>query len=42
MNTFANAADDHQWIHVDVERAAGGPLGGPSAHGYLTVSPLVP
>jgi acyl dehydratase len=41
VNTFADATDDHQWIHVDVERAASGPFGGPIAHGYLTLS-LIP
>ena len=39
--TFADATDDHQWIHVDVERANEGPFGGPIAHGYLTLS-LIP
>ena len=38
MNTFADATGDHQWIHVDVERAKSGPFGGPIAHGYLTLS----
>jgi hypothetical protein len=38
VNTFADATDDHQWIHVDVERADAGPFGGPIAHGYLTLS----
>jgi acyl dehydratase len=39
VNTFADATGDHQWIHVDVERAkAESPFGGPIAHGYLTVS----
>ena len=42
VNTFADATDDHQWIHVDVERAADGPFGAPIAHGYLTLSLLVP
>ena len=41
VNTFADATGDHQWIHVDVERAAQGPFGGTIAHGYLTLS-LVP
>jgi acyl dehydratase len=41
VDTFAEATDDHQWIHVDVERAATGPFGGTIAHGYLTLS-LVP
>ena len=38
VNLFADATDDHQWIHVDVEKAKGGPFGGPIAHGYLTLS----
>ncbi len=38
INTFAEATGDHQWIHVDVERANSGPFGGPIAHGYLTLS----
>ena len=38
MNQFADATGDHQWIHVDVERAKAGPFGGPIAHGYLTLS----
>ncbi len=38
VNKFADATGDHQWIHVDVERAKGGPFGGPIAHGYLTLS----
>jgi acyl dehydratase len=42
INTFADATDDHQWIHVDVERSATGPFGGPIAHGYLTLSMAVP
>jgi acyl dehydratase len=42
VNTFADATDDHQWIHVDVDRAAAGPFGAPIAHGYLTVSLLIP
>jgi acyl dehydratase len=42
VNTFADATDDHQWIHVDPERAASGPFGGPIAHGYLTLSLLIP
>ncbi|MDV6011931.1 MaoC family dehydratase [Haloechinothrix sp. LS1_15] len=41
VNQFADATDDHQWIHVDVERAARGPFGGTVAHGYLTLS-LIP
>ncbi|MBO0776359.1 MAG: MaoC family dehydratase [Actinobacteria bacterium] len=42
VNTFADATDDHQWIHVDLERAAAGPFGGPIAHGYLTLSLVIP
>lgn len=42
INTFADATDDHQWIHVDVERAASGPFGAPIAHGFLTLSLLIP
>ena len=38
VNVFADATGDHQWIHVDVERAKSGPFGGPIAHGYLTLS----
>ncbi len=38
VNTFAEATGDHQWIHVDVEKANAGPFGGPIAHGYLTLS----
>ena len=39
INLFADATGDHQWIHVDVERAtAESPFGGPIAHGYLTLS----
>jgi acyl dehydratase len=38
VNAFADATGDHQWIHVDVERANAGPFGGPIAHGYLTLS----
>jgi acyl dehydratase len=38
VNQFADATGDHQWIHVDVERAKSGPFGGPIAHGYLTLS----
>jgi acyl dehydratase len=40
VNTFADATDDHQWIHVDPARAAGGPFGGTIAHGLLTLSLL--
>jgi acyl dehydratase len=43
VDRFADATGDHQWIHVDVERArAESPFGGPIAHGYLTLSLLVP
>jgi MaoC like domain len=43
VNTFAEATDDHQWIHVDVDRArAESPFGGPIAHGYLTLALLIP
>src|SRR5690348_11634782 len=43
VNLFAEATGDHQWIHVDVERAKKeSPFGGPIAHGYLTLSLLVP
>jgi len=38
VNTFADATDDHQWIHVDVEKASAGPFGAPIAHGYLSLS----
>jgi acyl dehydratase len=38
VNLFAEATGDHQWIHVDPERAKQGPFGGPIAHGYLTLS----
>ncbi len=40
VNLFAQATGDHQWIHVDVERAKAGPFGGPIAHGFLTLSLL--
>ncbi|GAA2143426.1 MULTISPECIES: MaoC family dehydratase [Actinomadura] len=40
VNGFADATGDHQWIHVDPERAANGPFGGTIAHGYLTLSLL--
>jgi acyl dehydratase len=40
VNLFADATDDHQWIHVDPERAANGPFGAPIAHGLLTLSLL--
>ena len=38
VNGFADVTGDHQWIHVDVERAREGPFGGTIAHGYLTMS----
>lgn len=38
INTFADATGDHQWIHVDPEKAANGPFGATIAHGYLTMS----
>jgi acyl dehydratase len=41
IDTFARATGDHQWIHVDAEKAAQGPFGSTIAHGYLTLS-LVP
>ncbi len=41
INQFADATGDHQWIHVDVERARSGPFGAPIAHGFLTLS-LIP
>ncbi|CUR57198.1 putative enoyl-CoA hydratase 1 [metagenome] len=41
VNAFADDTGDHQWIHVDVERAAAGPFGGTVVHGYLTLS-LIP
>jgi acyl dehydratase len=40
IDAFADATGDHQWIHVDPERAAAGPFGGTIAHGYLTLSLL--
>src|SRR5664279_771079 len=42
IDTFADATDDHQWIHTDPERAKGGPFGTTIAHGYLTLALLVP
>jgi acyl dehydratase len=42
VNTFADATDDHQWIHVDAEKAAAGPFGATIAHGYLTLSLVIP
>jgi acyl dehydratase len=41
INQFAQATGDHQWIHIDVERAKTGPFGAPIAHGFLTLS-LIP
>src|SRR5262245_4275568 len=40
VNQFAEATGDHQWIHVDVEKAKAGPFGAPIAHGFLTLSML--
>ena len=40
IDTFAAATGDHQWIHVDPERAADGPFGATIAHGFLTLSVL--
>ena len=40
INLFADATGDHQWIHIDPERACEGPFGGPIAHGLLTLSLL--
>lgn len=42
IDGFADATDDHQWIHVDTTRAADGPYGGTIAHGFLTLSLLAP
>jgi acyl dehydratase len=42
IDLFANATNDHQWIHVDPQRAAEGPFGAPIAHGYLTLALLPP
>jgi acyl dehydratase len=42
VDTFADATDDRQWIHVDPQRAKDGPFGGTIAHGYLTLSLLIP
>ncbi|WP_037304928.1 MaoC family dehydratase [Amycolatopsis orientalis] len=42
IGRFADATGDHQWIHVDPGRAADGPFGGTIAHGYLTLSLLIP
>ncbi|MBP0459233.1 MaoC family dehydratase [Streptomyces montanisoli] len=42
VNGFADATGDHQWIHTDPARAADGPFGGTIAHGYLTLSLVIP
>ncbi|MCX6503053.1 MAG: MaoC family dehydratase [Microbacterium sp.] len=42
VNTFADATEDHQWIHTDPERAKEGPFGTAVAHGFLTLSLLIP
>lgn len=42
INTFADATDDHQYIHVDPEAAKEGPFGGTIAHGFLTLSLFIP
>jgi len=42
IDLFAEASGDHQWIHVDPERAAAGPFGATIAHGYLTLALVVP
>ncbi len=42
VDRFADATDDRQWIHVDVERARSGPFGRTIAHGYLTLALLIP
>ncbi|MGW0331914.1 MaoC family dehydratase [Streptomyces sp. NPDC003011] len=42
IDTFADATGDHQWIHVDPDRAKEGPFGAPIAHGYLTLSLFIP
>jgi acyl dehydratase len=42
INTFADATDDHQWIHVDPVRATEGPFGAAIAHGFLTLSLAIP
>ncbi|WP_018763908.1 MaoC family dehydratase [Arthrobacter sp. 135MFCol5.1] len=42
VNLFADATDDYQWIHVDPERAKDGPFGAPIAHGFLTLSLIIP
>lgn len=42
INTFADATDDHQWIHTDPEAAKEGPFGAPIAHGFLTLAMIIP
>ena len=42
INLLADATDDHQWIHTDPERAKDGPFGAPIAHGFLTLSLIIP
>lgn len=42
VNMFADATDDQQWIHTDPERAKDGPFGGAIAHGFLTLSMIIP
>jgi len=42
VNLFADATGDHQWIHVNPQRARGGPFGATIAHGYLTLSLVIP
>jgi acyl dehydratase len=42
VNMFAEATGDHQWIHVDIDRARTGPFGGTIAHGYLTLALVIP
>ncbi|MET3370496.1 UNVERIFIED_CONTAM: acyl dehydratase [Jeotgalibacillus campisalis] len=42
INLFADATDDQQWIHTDPERAKDGPFGAPIAHGFLTLSLIIP
>jgi acyl dehydratase len=42
IDTYADATRDHQWIHVDAERAAEGPYGSTIAHGYLTLGLVIP
>ncbi len=42
VDMFADATKDHQWIHVDPERAAKGPFGGTIAHGYMSLALVIP